>query len=114
VRVGYREDGMHQQTRWGQLLTVPMDGYLEASGGPTPFRDVEWAEISTKRIRGGMVGHPLELIDVTDKLLEGLRAMSVTWQMLETSWTKEGMFVDQPVLVVRIVNPFGPPSAITS
>jgi hypothetical protein len=87
---------------------VPAEGYLEASGGPIPLRDVEWVEVSTSRIKGGIAGRPREMIDAKDEILAGLRETQLSWELRESVWSVEGIFEEEPVKVVRIVNPFGP------
>lgn len=93
---------------WGQLLTIPVDGYLEGSGGPLPFRDIAWVEISVNRIKGGMAGHPLQFINVKDEILAHLRETQVKWELHDSTWSKAGIFEDEPVEVVRIANLYEP------
>ena len=108
VRMGSKAHGSTLEGRWGQLLTMPMQGYLEGPGGPLPMRDVEWVEISTSRIKGGMAGRPRQMIDAKEEILAGLRGAQLTWELRESTWAVEGVFDEEPVQVVRIVNPFGP------
>ena len=110
VRVGWRTRGSTHETHvtpWGQLLTLPVDGCLEPSGGPIAIRDVLWAEFSTRRISGGMAGRPRQMIDIKDDILSGLRGAERTWEVREATWSIEGLFDDEPVEVVRVLNPFG-------
>ena len=115
VRAGLRANGTTREGDWGQLLTMPQPSYLEVSGeGPVLLRDVEWVEFSTNRVFGGMAGRPLKMVNIKDELLSALRGMAVNWELRESSWTLERFFEDQPVQVVRVMNPFGPtPTALS-
>jgi len=107
VRMAWRDGASVQEGAWGQLLTIPVDGYLEVSSGPVPFRDVEWVEVSMSRIRGGMAGRPLQMIDVKEEVLAGVRGMQLSWELCDSTWSREGVFEDEPVQVIRIANPLG-------
>jgi len=111
VRVASRTRSATQEARWGQLLTMPTEGYLEASGGPIPLRDVEWVEVSTRRIIGGIAGRPRQMVDIKDDILSGLRGTQLTWEVREGTWSVEGVLDEEPVQVVRVLNPFGPTPA---
>jgi hypothetical protein len=91
------------------LLTLPTDGYLEGSGGPVPIRHVVWVEIATMRVKGGMRGLPLEMIEITEELLASLREIPIAWDLRRGTWAIQGVFAERPVQVVRISNPWGPP-----
>lgn len=106
VRLVWREGSSIQEGRWGQLLTMPVTGYLEGPGGPIPLRDVEWAEISTNTIKGGLAGRPLRLIDVKDEILKGLSGTKAIWTLRESTWSKGKLFTDEPVQLIRVANPF--------
>ena len=106
VRIVWREGSSIKVGYWGQLLTIPAKGYLEGPGGPIPLRDVEWVEISTNKIKGGMAGRPLEMIDVKDEIVAGLGGTQATWALRESTWSMEKLFEDQPVQLIRIANPF--------
>jgi hypothetical protein len=108
VRIAWREGSSKQQGRWGQLLTMPTEGYLEGPGGPIQLRDVEWVEVSTSRIKGGIAGRPRQVIDVREEILAGLRGTQLNWELRESTWSIEGVFKEEPVQVVYIVNPYGP------
>jgi hypothetical protein len=108
ARIAWREGASTLEGAWGQLLTIPVDGYLEVSGGPIPFRDVEWVEVSMSRIRGGMAGRPLQMVDVKDEVLAALGGMQISWELRESAWSREGVFEEEPVQVIRIASPFGP------
>jgi hypothetical protein len=64
--------------------------------------------ISTSRIKGGMAGRPLHFVDAKDEILAALRETQLHWALRESTWSREGVFKEEPVQVVRIVNPFGP------
>lgn len=106
VRLVWREGSSTQEGHWGQLLTIPVKGYLEGAGGPVPLRDVEWVEISMHRIKGGIAGRPLQIIDVTDEILGGVGGTLAIWTLRESTWSKEKLFKEKPVQLVRIANPF--------
>ena len=109
VRIAWKEGASTQEGYWGQLLTIPVDGYLEGPGGPVPFRSVEWVEVSTSRIKGGIAGRPRQMIIVKDEILEGLRGTQLDWGLRESTWSIAGVFEEEEaVQVVRVVNPFGP------
>lgn len=108
VRVAWREGASTQVGWWGQMLTIPVEGYLEAAGGPTPIREVEWVEVSTTRIAGGIAGRSLQLIDVKEEILASLQETQLSWELRESTWSVVGFFEEEPVQVVHFVNPFGP------
>jgi hypothetical protein len=83
-----------------------VDGYLEGSGGPTPLRDVEWVEISTFRIKGGIAGRPREMVNAKDEILAGLGGTHVSWELRDSTWSVDRILEEEPVQVVRIANPF--------
>lgn len=87
---------------------MPVEGYLEGPGGPIPLRDVEWVDVSTSLIKGGIAGRPRQLIDVKDEIFSGLRGTHLPWELRESVWSKEGIFDEEPVQVFRIANPLGP------
>jgi hypothetical protein len=95
-------------TDWGQRLTSPVQGYLEASEGPVPIRSVEWVELSTLRLKGGLAGRPLQRIDATDEVLSSLREVPAIWELRRTTWSIVGLLTEEPVQVVHLPNPFGP------
>jgi hypothetical protein len=86
---------------------MPVEGYLEASGeGPVSLRDVEWVELSAKRVRGGMAGRSRQMMDIEDDIVSALRGTSATWELGEGSWSLEGIFDEEAVRVFRVLNPF--------
>ena len=108
VRVIYREGTSMQEGWWGQMLTIPTEGYLEASGGPTLIRDIAWVEVSTSRIKGGVAGWPRQMIEVKEEILAMVRQSKFSWELLDNIWSVPGIFEDEAVQVIRIANPFGP------
>ena len=107
ARIVSKASGGASIGRWGQLLAIPVENYLEASGGPVPMRDVECVELSTCHIRGGMAGRPLEILSIKEKIVARLRETQVTWELYEGTWSIERVFEEQPVQIVRVANPFG-------
>lgn len=114
VRVASRGSASTQEGPWGQLLTMPTEGYMEAPGGAILLRDVEWVEVSTSRIKGGIAGRPRLMIDAKDEILAGLRGTQLSWEIRDSTWSVDGVFDEEPVQVIRIVNPFGATSAKSS
>ena len=106
VRLVWREGASTQEGYWGQLLTIAVKGYLEGPGGPIPLRDVEWVEISTNTLKGGLGGRPLLMIDAKDEILAGLGGTSAIWTLRESTWSNERLFENEPVQLIRIANPF--------
>ena len=109
VRLRASDGSAPWTTDWGMLLTLPTDGYLEASDGPVPIRHVEWVEIATMRVKDGIRGLPLEMIEITEELLAGLHEMPIAWDLRQATWAIQGVFAERPVQVVHISNPWGPP-----
>jgi hypothetical protein len=107
VRVTWQSDGKTLEGRWGQLLTTPTQDYLEAPGGQVSIKDVEYVDISTKRIIGGIAGRPRQMVDITDDILSAVDD-TLTWELREGIWSVEGVFDREPVQVFRVLNPFGP------
>jgi hypothetical protein len=48
------------------------------------------------------------MVDVSEDILSRLREASIAWELRDTTWSVKGLFDEEPVRVVRIVNPFGP------
>jgi hypothetical protein len=61
-------------------------------------------------LKGGMAGLPLQILDDRkEEILAGLQATQLDWELRDARWSIEGLFRDEPVELVRIVNPlFGP------
>jgi hypothetical protein len=103
-----RDQNATWTTDWGQLLILPVQGYLEVSEGPVPIRCVEWVELSTLRLKGGLAGQPLERIDATHDVLSALRDLQAIWELRRTTWSIERILSEEPVQAVHLPNPFGP------
>jgi hypothetical protein len=109
VRSRVRIDEESWESRWGMLLTIPVSGYPETPEGPLPHRQVEWVELSTLRIKGGMAGRPREMIDSASAVFEGMPATGAWWNVVDNTWTVGSIVADEPVRVVRVANPFFSP-----
>ena len=72
------------------------------------MRDVEWVEVSTRRIKGGIAGRPRQLIELKDEIAAVLRGTQLSWELRHSTWSVEGVFNEEPVQVIRVGNPFGP------
>jgi hypothetical protein len=107
-RIAIRDQNGAWVTPWGMLLTLPVPDYLEGSGGPVPIRCVEWVELSTLHLKGGLAGRPLQRIDATDDVLSSLREVAAIWELRRTTWSIVGLFPEEPVQAVHLPNPFGP------
>jgi hypothetical protein len=107
-RIAIRDQDHTCITRWGMLLSLPVPDYLEASGGAVPIRCVEWVELSTLRLKGGLAGRPLQRIDATDEVLSSLRELSAIWELRRTTWSIEGLFAEEPIQAVHLPNPSDP------
>jgi len=99
VRIGSRANGKPREGRWGQLLTIPREGYLDESDGPVPVAEVKWVEISTRRIVGGIAGRPRQ-IEIKGEILERLREAGLAWELREDAWSVEGIFDQEPLQTV--------------
>jgi hypothetical protein len=106
VRLSANDGRTRWVTDWRMLLLVPSAGYLEVGEGPVPIRHVEWVELSTLRVQGGLAGRPLARIDMTHDILSGLQKVSAVWKLRDTAWSLNGMFEDELVRVVHLANPF--------
>jgi hypothetical protein len=93
-------------TDWHMLLSIPTPGYLEVGEGPVPIRQVEWVELSTLRVRGGIAGRPRQVVDIADDVASNLRQTATIWEFRDTTWSLEGIFKNEPLRVVHVVNPF--------
>lgn len=106
VRFAWKEGSSIADGDWGQLLIVPVKGYLEGPDGPVPLRDVEWVEVSTNRIKGGIAGRPCQMVDVKEEILTGLGETQAIWTLRDCTWSMARVFEEEPVQVIRIANPF--------
>jgi len=43
--------------------------------------------------------------------LTRLRATQLSWELREGTWSVEGILEEEPVQIVRVLNPFGPTPA---
>ena len=93
-------------TEWGQLLTVPVNGYLEVSDGPRPIGQFEWVQIAGACVRGGMAGRPLEFVDISNEIVAGLDQLDRTYEIRRESWSISRVFENEPVKVLHLLNPF--------
>jgi len=107
VRMAYRSHGETLTGRWGQLLKMPTNSYLEVSDAVVPVADVEWVEVSTKSVFGGIAGRPLRLVEIKDDVVSGVREAGVTWDLREGIWSVDGIFDNERLQMV----PFGPTPA---
>jgi len=118
ARLGWREDGLTAEGYWGQLLIMPVQGYLEAGAAPEPIRTIEWVDLCAVRvsvwtegsanpIRGSFRGHPLQIIDFTDQILAELQGLPLAWEERNGALTT-GSINDEPVRTIRFRNPYGP------
>ena len=113
VRMRWRDDTSFYVSEWRMILLMPVDGYLEGPDGPIRLRDVEWVEVATSLVSGGQ-RKPMQIIDIKNELLSGLLSTQIKWELIDSMWSMERSFKgelmfafkDEPVQVVRIVNPF--------
>ncbi len=100
-------DGQNEWTTdWGQLLILPVNGYLEVSEGPYPIRQFEWVQLSPMQLFGGLAGRPLGFKDVSQKILEGLRQRPHCFEVRDESWSVPRFFENEPVRIIHLANPF--------
>jgi hypothetical protein len=92
---------------WGQTLAIPTKGFLESTNGPALFENVIFVEIATCRINGGLRGLPLQFIDMQDEMVDYLSKYSFTWEVRKITWSRNGIFKNNPVKVFRFSRPFG-------
>jgi hypothetical protein len=88
-------------------LGLPTPTYLEGPGGPVPIDQVEWVEIATSRVRGGLAGKPIEVLDATEEIIAALGATKAVWSFRETSWSLPiAHFGERPLRAIHLGNPF--------
>jgi hypothetical protein len=68
-------------------------------------------EVSTKRIVGGIAGRPRQTADIKDDLTSRLHGTPLRWELRNSTWSVEGVFDEEPVQELRVLNPFGPTPA---
>ncbi len=98
-------------SEWGHGLGLPTPTYLEGPGGPVPLTQVEWLEIATERVRGGLAGRPIEIIDVTQQVVAALSEASAQWHFREATWAPIALIELRPLRVICVTNPFFTPDA---
>ena len=69
------------------------------------YRDVEYVELSTQTLRGGLAGRPLETVDVKNQLLTLLEGTELRWSVIVKTWTIDRFFRDRPVEIIRVTAP---------
>ena len=79
---------------------------MEGPGGPIPFEDVEWVELSTQTVKGGRAGRPLSFEDMKEEILAALAEIQCDWELRQSTWSIDRLFENEPVEVIRILNPF--------
>ncbi len=109
VRTAWRDGDSTDEGRWGQLLTTPVNGYLEGPDGPWPVRVIEWVEVSTSGVKGGLAGRPLQFVDRKAEIIAAANETPLHWELRATNWTVERVFDNEPVDVLRFRNPFTAP-----
>jgi hypothetical protein len=58
------------------------------------------------RVKGGIAGRPLQMVDAKEQMVAELRETSLEWDIRDSTWSVEGVFQDLPVQVARLANPF--------
>jgi hypothetical protein len=54
------------------------------------------------------------MVDVKEEILSKLCGTRLIWEMRNITWSIEGIFNEEPVQVVHVVNPFQPTPAVRS
>ncbi|KJH64763.1 hypothetical protein [Acinetobacter calcoaceticus] len=106
VHIVRKQDSSVEKGRWGQMLTISIENYLEGPEGFVSFKDIEAVEISINRLRGGMANRPLEMIDIKNEILEALQKTQLRWEVSESVWSVDRIFEEESVSVIAILNPF--------
>lgn len=106
ISIVWKQDSSVEKGRWGQLLTISVEGYLEGPDGFVFFKDIDVVEISINRLIGGMANRPLQRIDIKNEILEALQETSLCWEIRESTWSVDRIFEEEPVTVIAILNPF--------
>jgi hypothetical protein len=112
VRVSTAGDGRADRSDWGMLLIVPVPGYLEGPSGPVPIREVEWVELCSLVVRGGVAGRPLEFVDISESLLAAARAVAPAFELRDAPFSVSNRFSARPARVLHFTNPFRGPGAV--
>ncbi len=106
VHIVRKQDSSTEKGRWGQMLTISIENYLEGPDGFVSFKDIDVVEISINRLRGGLANRPLEMIDIKVEILEALQKTQLCWEIRESTWVVDRFFEEEPVTVIAILNPF--------
>ncbi|CAA0279090.1 hypothetical protein QDT73_04085 [Acinetobacter baumannii] len=72
IHIVRKYDSSVEKGRWGQMLTISIENYLEGPDGFVSFKDIDVVEISINRLKGGMANRPLQMIDIKTEILEAL------------------------------------------
>ncbi|ENX48371.1 hypothetical protein F886_00172 [Acinetobacter sp. NIPH 542] len=106
VHIVRKQVSSTEKGRWGQLLTISIENYLEGPDGFVSFKDIDAVEISINCLMGGMANRPLEMIDIKAEILEALQKTQLCWEIRESTWVVDRFFEEEPVTVIAILNPF--------
>lgn len=106
VHIVCKQDSSTEKGRWGQMLTISIENYLEGPDGFVSFKDIDIVEISINRLMGGMANRPLQMIDIKAEILEALQKTQLCWEIRESTWAVDRIFEEEPVTVIAILNPF--------
>ncbi len=108
VRAGVVSDVDSWRTHWGQMLVMPVEGYLEPPGGPVRTCEIEWVDIAPIELFGGMLGLPRRLVDRWDSFTPELTALGVAWEVVGVTGVGEKFGIDS-IRVAHLHNPFFQP-----
>lgn len=103
---GLGERGRHRE------LAVKSDvsrWYLNLAGSIAMYNVAMMASLLGRR--PATAGRPRETVSIKDDILTVLRETKLGWEVRESTWSVKGMFDEESVDVVRVVNPFGPTPA---
>ncbi|MND52032.1 hypothetical protein D3C81_347990 [compost metagenome] len=106
VHIVRKQDSSGEKDRWGQMLIISIENYLEGPDGFVSFKDIDVVEISINCLRGGMANRPLQMIDIKTEILEALHETQLRWEIRESVWSVGRFFEEKSVTVVAILNPF--------
>lgn len=76
-------------TNWQPGAWMPVPGYVEFSGGPTPFRFIEWLEIKKAANGYGKLASD-RITDRTTEIREVLAKMNLDLEETETTFIVRG------------------------
>jgi len=105
VHIVRKRDSSVEKGRWGQMLTISIENYLEGPDGFVSFKDIEAVEISIYCLMGGMANRPLHMINIKNEILEALQKTQLRWEIRESAWSVGRIFEEEPVTVIAILNP---------